>query len=154
MKNTSSSRPGKGIFPSGWPRRQLAQGPQGKAEMGRENGEMKGRNRNHNDRKLHPSSVSFLSSSAASVSSTSSLSRKSQPSPAYTPPRETELLNYLLRADLAAIEAVVNHPFVEAFVHLKWLSVRKVFFFFRSIYVSDYYIRYYAVRLETREKVI
>ncbi len=100
----------------------------------------RGRHVSRNDAEYHSTftPIALSQSAIPPLSSSTSISSSiSAASSLVVPPRETELLNYLLRADLAAIEAVVNHPFVEAFVHLKWLSVRKVFLFFRSLYVSE-----------------
>jgi len=51
-------------------------------------------------------------------------------------PRETELLQSVLKARFGKDVFLVTHPVIEAFVHFKWLVVRKFFFVLRSIYVS------------------
>jgi len=51
------------------------------------------------------------------------------------PPRETELLRHILLATTDQ-DAILTHPVVETFIHLKWMSVRKFFFVLRSVYVS------------------
>ncbi|OXA50042.1 Transient receptor potential channel pyrexia [Folsomia candida] len=49
------------------------------------------------------------------------------------PPRETELLQSVLKAK-DGYDAILTHPVVEAFLHFKWLVVRKLFFLLRSVY--------------------
>ncbi|CAL8103954.1 unnamed protein product [Orchesella dallaii] len=105
------SSPRKGIFPADWTQRSRSR---------------KGVKRIRSDvASKKDGSKRTLSSSTSSLPSSTSV----------VPPKETELLNYLLKAELPAIEAVVNHPLVEAFLHLKWLSVRKLFFVLRSLYL-------------------
>jgi hypothetical protein len=50
------------------------------------------------------------------------------------PPRETELLRTALKAR-SGQDILVTHPVIEAFVHFKWLTVRRFFFLIRSVYV-------------------
>ncbi len=50
--------------------------------------------------------------------------------------RETELLSAMLKAHPIGREALLTHPVTEAFLYLKWLYVRKWFWFIRFFYVS------------------
>lgn len=124
MKNTAlklSALPEKAYYSDGrFQKRKLGGSNENTTKAHKRSGRL--RHRSRNDAEYHsPFTPTTLSQSAMPPlsSSSTSISSSNSESSQVVPPRETELLNYLLRADLAAIEAVVNHPFVEAFVHIK-----------------------------------
>ena len=49
---------------------------------------------------------------------------------------ETDLLSCMLKAHPIGREALLTHPVVQAFLYLKWMYVRKWFWFIRFFYVS------------------